>query len=85
MEKERCPNMERQEIEEIKTHLMQTSEEYLELARRHQALDEKIAHLETDPHVTPEDEVEEHRLKKIKLHLKDQMEEMVSRYKTQHV
>jgi hypothetical protein len=77
--------MERQEIEEIKTHLMQTSEEYQELARRHQALDEKIAHLETDPHVTPEDEVEEHRLKKIKLHLKDQMEEMVSRYKTQHV
>jgi uncharacterized protein YdcH (DUF465 family) len=76
--------MERQETEEIKTHLMQTSEEFRELARRHQTLDEKVAQLETDPLVTTDDEVEEHRLKKIKLHLKDQMEEFVSRYKTQH-
>jgi uncharacterized protein YdcH (DUF465 family) len=44
-----------------------------------------VAQLENDPHATPEDEIEEHRLKKIKLHLKDQMEEIVSRYKTQHV
>jgi len=76
--------MERQEIEEIKNHLMQTSEEFRELARRHQTLDAKIAQLENDPHATAEDEVEEHRLKKIKLHLKDQMEEIVSNYKTQH-
>ncbi len=85
MKKEKCPNMERQETEDIKNHLMQTSEEFRELARRHQTLDEKVAQLETDPLATAEDEVEEHRLKKIKLHLKDQMEEIVSRYKTQHV
>ena len=77
--------MERQETEEIKIHLMQTSEEFQELARRHQTLAEKVAQLEHDPLATPEDEIEEHRLKKIKLHLKDQMEEVVSRYKTQHV
>jgi uncharacterized protein YdcH (DUF465 family) len=85
MNKERCPNMERQESEDLKSHLMQTSEEFRELARRHQALDEKVAQLENDPLATAEDEIEEHRLKKIKLHLKDRMEEFVSRYKTQHV
>jgi uncharacterized protein YdcH (DUF465 family) len=77
--------MENQEIEDIKKHLMQTSEEFQELARRHQALDEKVAQLENDPQATADDEIEEHRLKKIKLHLKDQMQEFVSRYKTQHV
>jgi uncharacterized protein YdcH (DUF465 family) len=77
--------MERQETEEIKKHLMLTSEEFQELARRHQALNEKVAQLESDPLATADDEIEEHRLKKIKLHLKDQMEEFISRYKTQHV
>jgi uncharacterized protein YdcH (DUF465 family) len=77
--------METQDTEDIKKHLMQTSEEFRELARRHQTLDEKVAQLENDPLATADDDIEEHRLKKIKLHLKDQMEEFVSRYKTQHV
>ena len=77
--------MERNAQEDIKAHLMQTSEEYRLLADRHQEYDRLIDQMETKPHVTPQDEVEEHRLKKLKLHLKDQMEEMVSRYKTQHV
>lgn len=77
--------MERNAQEEIKAHLMQTSEEYRLLADRHQEYDRLIDQMETKPHVTQQDEVEEHRLKKLKLHLKDQMEEMVSRYKTQHV
>jgi uncharacterized protein YdcH (DUF465 family) len=29
--------------------------------------------------------VEEHRLKKVKLQLKDQMNQIISRYRTQHV
>jgi uncharacterized protein YdcH (DUF465 family) len=76
--------METQDTEDIKKHLMQTSEEFRELARRHQTLDEKVAQLENDPLATADDDIEEHRLKKIKLHLKDQMEEIVGRYKTQH-
>jgi len=31
-----------------------------------------------------EEELEEHRLKKLKLHLKDEMEQIVSEYKLQH-
>ncbi len=77
--------MEQKEADEIKQHLMQTSEEYQELARQHQEYKAQVMKLENDPHATEQDEIEEHRLKKLKLHIKDQMEEMVSRYKTQHV
>jgi uncharacterized protein YdcH (DUF465 family) len=82
--KERCPIMDRNETDEIKQHLMQTSDEFRELAMRHQELDIKVAKIDSDPHATEQDEVEEHRLKKLKLHLKDQMQEILSRYKTQH-
>lgn len=77
--------MDRNETEDIKTHLMQTSEQFRELARKHQELDSKVSSLEVDPLATEGIEVEEHRLKKLKLHLKDEMEEMMSRYKTQRV
>jgi uncharacterized protein YdcH (DUF465 family) len=77
--------MDRNEADEIKAHLMQTSEEFRELARQHQYYDAEVSELENNPHATAQDEIEEHRLKKLKLHLKDQMEEMVSRYKAQHV
>jgi uncharacterized protein YdcH (DUF465 family) len=76
--------MDRNESDEIKQHLMQTSDEFRELAQRHQELDIKVAKIDNDPLATEQDEVEEHRLKKLKLHLKDQMHEIVSRYKTQH-
>jgi uncharacterized protein YdcH (DUF465 family) len=77
--------MEQKEADEIKQHLMQTSEEFRELARQHQYYKAQVMDLENNPHATEQDEIEEHRLKKLKLHLKDQMEEMVSRCKTQHV
>ncbi len=77
--------MDRNEADEIKAHLMQTSEEFRELARQHQYYDAQVDELEHNPHPSPQDEIEEHRLKKLKLHLKDQMEEMMSRYKAQHV
>jgi uncharacterized protein YdcH (DUF465 family) len=77
--------MDRKAADEIKQHLMQTSEEFRELANRHQSLDTRVAELEHSPLATEELEIEEHRLKKLKLHLKDQMEEMMSRYKAQTV
>ena len=77
--------MDRHEADEIKTHLMQTSEEFREMARQHQYYDAQVEELERNPHPSAEDEIEEHRLKKLKLHLKDQMEAMISHYKAQHV
>ena len=71
--------------EELKAHLMSTSEEFRALAAQHAELHKKLEALEAKSHPTPQDEVEEHRLKKQKLRLKDQMNEILARYKAQHV
>jgi uncharacterized protein YdcH (DUF465 family) len=70
---------------ELKAHLMATSEEFRQLAAQHAEYERQLEAIEAKPHVTPEDEVEEHRLKKQKLRLKDQMNEIVARYKAEHV
>jgi uncharacterized protein YdcH (DUF465 family) len=36
-------------------------------------LKHEIETIESKPHVTGDDEIEEHRLKKLKLHIKDQI------------
>ena len=69
--------MERNAQEEIKAHLMQTSEHFRHLMEQHHEYDRLVSELESKSVLTAEDEVEEHRLKKFKLHLKDEMEKMV--------
>lgn len=76
--------MEQNALEELKAHLMQTNEEYRELAARHHEYKEQVVALESKSVLTPEEEVEEHRLKKLKLHLKDEMEQFVNQYRLQH-
>ncbi len=71
--------------EDLKAHLMQTNEEFRKLADEHQQHHLQLEALEAKPLLTDQEQVEEHRLKKLKLHLKDQMNEMLSRYKAQHV
>lgn len=65
--------------EELKTHLMATNEEFRVLAQQHADYERLINEIEAKVHVTPEDEFEEHRLKKLKLRLKDQMVEIMNR------
>ncbi len=71
--------------EELKAHLMATNEEFRELVARHSEYDRQIAAIESLPHVTPEAEIEEHRLKKLKLRLKDQISDMLARCRAEHV
>jgi len=71
--------------DELKAHLMNSDEEFRQLAQQHTELHKQLEALEAKPHLTPEEEIEEHRLKKIKLHLKDQMNSIISRYRAQHV
>ena len=71
--------------EDLKAHLMATSDEFRQVAAQHAEFHKKLEALEAKPRLTPEDEVEEHRLKKQKLRLKDQMNQIMSRYKGQHV
>ncbi len=71
--------------DELRAHLMQTDEEFRRLASEHSEYHRQLELIESKGLLTPIDEEEEHRLKKIKLHLKDQMNQIEKRYRTQHV
>jgi uncharacterized protein YdcH (DUF465 family) len=77
--------MERNDQEQLKAHLMQTNAEYRQLAASHCDYAKKLDELEALPHLTDQEQLEEVRLKKLKLHLKDQMEAIVSQYRDQRV
>ena len=80
---EELPNME--SLEELKAHLMANNDEYCRLAAEHSDYARKLDELEALPHLSVEEEMEEHRLKKMKLRLKDQMEAIVSRSRARQV
>jgi uncharacterized protein YdcH (DUF465 family) len=77
--------MDRTTQDELKAHLMATDEEFCRLAKEHCEYKKKLEELHSRSHLTDQEQVEEVRLKKLKLHLKDQMEEIMSRYRAQHV
>ena len=69
--------MDRSQEADIKAHLMQTSEDFRKLAAQHLEYKRKVEELEAKPFLTEQEEVEEHRLKKLKLQLKDVMEHLI--------
>lgn len=71
--------------EDLKAHLMQTDDEFRHLAAQHSEYHQQLETIESKPLLTPQEEVEEHRLKKLKLHCKDQMTQIMNRYRVQHV
>ncbi|MCX6628618.1 MAG: DUF465 domain-containing protein [Candidatus Solibacter sp.] len=82
---EELPIMERIELEELKAHLMATNEEYRGFASQHSEFAHKLDELEALPHLTDQEQLEEVRLKKLKLRLKDQMEAIVSQSRSRQV
>jgi uncharacterized protein YdcH (DUF465 family) len=71
--------------DELKAHLMATSEEFRSLAAEHAKLHKQIEEMESKSHLTEDDEAVEHQLKKQKLRLKDQMNEFLGRFRAQQV
>lgn len=71
--------------EEIKAHLMATDEHFRELCQQHSQYDHQLEALEAKNVLTEVEKIEEVRLKKLKLHLKDQMTEIITRHKAEHV
>jgi uncharacterized protein YdcH (DUF465 family) len=67
--------------EDLKAHLLATNEQFRSLSEQHAQLKHRIEEIESKAHVTGLDEIEEQRLKKQKLHLKDQMIEILENYK----
>jgi uncharacterized protein len=77
--------MERNAEEDLKAHLMATSEEFRALVGQHSEYAHELDALEARSHLTDEEQMEEIRLKKKKLRLKDQMEAMLLQHRSQHV
>ena len=66
--------------ENLSAQLMETSEEYRKLAEQHSNYNRRIEELSSQRFPTQEEQVEEMRLKKLKLHLKDKMYDLVRQY-----
>jgi uncharacterized protein YdcH (DUF465 family) len=71
--------------EELNAHLMATDQQFRALAEEHAQFHRELEMLEAKEHLTLEDEAEEIRLKKQKLHLKDEMNAIMARYRAQKV
>ena len=71
--------------DELKAHLMATDEHYRTLTNQHHEYDARLEALEAMSHPTEEEQLEEVKLKKLKLRLKDQMTELLSRHKAEQV
>ncbi|HSC28509.1 MAG TPA: YdcH family protein [Vicinamibacterales bacterium] len=68
------------DFEELKRQLLQTDEEFRQLATQHHDLDEKIHSLASRHYLSEPEQIEQITLKKRKLQLKDQMEMILRRY-----
>ena len=65
------------DFEAVKQQLLASNDEFRQLAALHHDLDEQIHNLAARQYLTEPEQLEEVRLKKRKLQLKDQMESMV--------
>ena len=68
------------ESQDLKAQLLQTDEEFHELAAKHHELEDRLHELTAKHYLSEPEQVEEIRLKKHKLHLKDQMESILRRH-----
>jgi uncharacterized protein YdcH (DUF465 family) len=69
--------------EDIRQSLLEADPEYRRLAEEHSRCEIQLEKIHDEPYISSEDLVQESVLKKLKLHLKDQMEMMVARRQDQ--
>ena len=68
--------------EDLKYLLIQTNQEFRELASKHQSLDSRLHELEAKHYLSDAEQFEEVSLKKRKLNLKDRMESILREHRT---
>ena len=69
--------------EEIKDQLMSSNPEFRRLFEEHRDYEGRLKKLHNLHHMTEQDHLEEIQLKKRKLHLKDQMNSMISKFRVE--
>lgn len=72
------------EAQEAKHFLLQSHDQYRELAARHHELDDRLHELTERHHLSETEQVEESILKKRKLALKDRMEQIALEWARDH-
>lgn len=74
-------------VDSVREQLLASHEEFRRLAQEHHQYSQRLGSLTEKRYLTDDEKVEEVRLKKLKLLVKDQMENIEQRYKqnTVHV
>jgi uncharacterized protein YdcH (DUF465 family) len=69
------------DLQDLKQHLMATNEEFSRLALEHSQHEQQLEELSRQPYLTEAQKIEEVKLKKRKLSLKDRMESILQKHK----
>jgi uncharacterized protein len=69
---------------QAREQLLASNEEFRRLADEHSQYSQRLDSLVNKKYLSEEEKVEEVRLKKLKLHLKDQMESLEQKYRASH-
>ncbi len=70
--------------EQIAEILTRENDEFKKLMNEHRSLDSRIAGFSGKHYLNAEEEMEKKRIQKLKLLKKDQMEELITRYRKDH-
>ena len=71
-------------VDSVREQLLASHEEFRRLAQEHTQYSERLHSLTEKRYLSDEEKVEEVRLKKLKLHVKDQMHSIEQSYKRSH-
>jgi uncharacterized protein YdcH (DUF465 family) len=69
---------------QVRDQLLASNDEFRRLASEHSQYQQRLESLIQKKYLSEEEKLEEVRLKKLKLHLKDQMESLEQKFRTDH-
>ena len=69
---------------QVRDQLLETNDEFRRLAHEHSEYQQRLESLIQKKYLSEEEKLEEVRLKKLKLRLKDQMQSLELKFRTEH-